>query len=58
MTTNKNLVDDKFKREVSDKLAQGELPNGKRAVNLYKHPIKNRTIKISEGQRKGVRYGE
>jgi len=57
MTSTKNLIDEEFKK-IASQLAQGKLPNGRKAVRVYNHPIKKRTIIVSEGQRKGVRRGQ
>ena len=51
----KNLVDKEFK-DVLEKWANGEETEGRRAVKrVYKHPIKKRTVLISNGQYNGVR---
>jgi hypothetical protein len=53
-----NLVDKEF-LEIAEDIKKGKTlkKNQGTAARLYKHPIKKRTIKISEGQRRGVRHG-
>lgn len=57
-TKKKNLANPQLK-EVMEALSEGKTPpKGKQAVKrLYKHPVKNRTIFKSTGQRDAIRRG-